>query len=87
MTLPLKDLKVSTPLSVSHPSPASIQRPYQEAQLGVLKVQKDGRYGRSMMDGGTRRNESERLVGAMDEESCRPWLRINLNSLNSHSGI
>lgn len=39
------------------------------------------------MDGGTKRNESERLVGAMDEESCRPWLRINLNSLNSHNGI
>ena len=38
MTLPLKDLKVSTPLSVSHPSPASVQRPYQEAQVGVLKV-------------------------------------------------
>lgn len=40
------------------------------------------------MDEGTRRNESKRLVGAMDEESCRPWLRINFNSrLNSHSRI
>lgn len=50
---PERDHSLKYASHLPHPSPDLVQRPQGEQELGVFKVQKEGRCARSLMDKGS----------------------------------